>query len=83
MPTRVVHYLEEVPSRAELDWLWERLGPAMLRAEAGLEDLPKDQVLDALLQDPSRIERPIVVVGDRALVARPPEKVLDLLMERQ
>lgn len=79
----VVRYLEEVPARDQLAWLWDRLGAAMLRPEAGLEGLDKDQVVDQLLNNPALIERPIVILGDRAIVARPPEKVLELLMERQ
>ncbi|MFN8613837.1 MAG: ArsC/Spx/MgsR family protein [Vulcanimicrobiota bacterium] len=80
---RIVRYLDEVPSRSELEWLWDRLGPAMLRPEAALKNAARAEVVTALLQNPALIERPIVILGDRALVARPPEKVLDLLMERQ
>ncbi|MDP8987700.1 MAG: arsenate reductase (glutaredoxin), partial [Actinomycetota bacterium] len=36
-------------------------------------------LLEALVANPVLIERPIVVVGDRAVVARPPERLLDLL----
>jgi arsenate reductase len=36
-------------------------------------------VLAQLSADPSLIERPIAVHGDRAVVARPPERVLDVL----
>jgi arsenate reductase len=36
-------------------------------------------VLDALVAHPELLQRPIVVIGDRAVVARPPERVLDLL----
>ena len=36
-------------------------------------------VLDAILKEPILMQRPIVVCGDRAIIARPPEKVLELL----
>lgn len=84
-----VRYLEQSPDRAELEWLWKRLGPEMIRQgeaiykELNLKDASVDRVLDALLEHPILIERPIVILGDRALVARPPEKVHELIKERQ
>ncbi len=36
-------------------------------------------VLDAILKEPILMQRPIVVCGDRVIIARPPEKVLELL----
>ena len=46
---------------------------------AGLEDASRDELLDARAQHPQLIERPVVVRGDRAVVARPPERLLELL----
>jgi len=83
-----VHYLDETPDRRELEWLWQRLGTQMVRSgesiykELQLAQATPEQILDALEQHPILIERPIVIVGDRAVVARPPEKVHELLMER-
>jgi len=37
------------------------------------------QVIDVLSKHPEVMERPVVFVGDRAVIARPSEKVLDLL----
>ena len=36
-------------------------------------------MLDALAAHPRLIERPVVIRGDRAVVARPPERLLELL----
>lgn len=86
---RQVRYLEETPSREELEWLWQRLGPTMLRSgeslykELSLAQASVAEIFDAILQHPILLERPIVVMNDRAVVARPPEKVHELLMERQ
>lgn len=85
----VVSYLETPPSREELVVLLKRLGiPAeqlvrkgepVFQAEYAGRTLSEAQWLDALQAHPILMERPIVVRGDRAVIARPPEKVLELL----
>jgi arsenate reductase (glutaredoxin) len=85
----VVRYLDTAPSRAELVDVLRRLGSEDPRVitrtgearyrELGLAGADRDTVLDALAANPILIERPIVLVGDRAVVARPPERALELL----
>ncbi len=85
----IVRYLDTAPDRAELEDVLRRLGtddPLVITRtgearydELGLAGADRDTLLDALAADPILIERPIVLVGDRAVVARPPERVLDLL----
>lgn len=82
-------YVEEPLSRAELADLRERLGlPAQAWARrgeeacerAGLGATPSEPaILDAMAAHPILIERPIFVRGARAVVGRPPERVLELL----
>jgi arsenate reductase len=38
-----------------------------------------DALLEAISDHPILLERPIFVVADRAIVARPPERILELL----
>ena len=38
-----------------------------------------EQVVDLLLEHPELMERPVVIVGGRGVIARPPERLLDLL----
>ena len=85
----VVEYLQAPPDRAALERLLRLLGtddpgtivrrdePAY--AELGLDGAGRDAVLDAIAAHPELLQRPIVVVGERAVVARPPERVLELL----
>jgi arsenate reductase len=84
-----VRYLDDAPSRADLERVLALLGTddpraitrtgERLYAELGLEGADRDAVLDALAAHPVLIERPIAIRGDRAVVARPPERILELL----
>ena len=91
VPLQVIEYLTEPPSRAELATLrrklalspheWIRSGEAAFK-EAGLgPGSSENQLLDAMAAHPILIERPIVVRAERAVVGRPPERVLELLTE--
>ena len=86
----VRRYLEEPPSLAELTSAWEALGrpPAaeMMRTgekvfrELGLaRSDADDKLLAAMSENPILIERPLALKGTRAVIGRPPERLLDLL----
>lgn len=86
----VVRYLETPPSAAELHALLAKLGIGareLLRSgedeykDLGLADssLSDEQLIAAMAAHPKLIERPILVAGERAIIGRPPEKVLELL----
>ena len=84
-----VRYLDDAPTRADLERVLALLGTddprAITRtgeavyAELGLAGADRDTLLDALAAHPILIERPIAIRGDRAVVARPPDRVLELL----
>lgn len=84
-----LRYLEQTPSREELERVLRLLGTDDPRAivrekepvyeELGLADVGRDDLLDALVANPILIQRPIVIRGDRAIIARPPERVNELL----
>jgi arsenate reductase len=42
-------------------------------------DESDDDLIALMVEHPALLQRPIVEVGDRAVLARPPERVLDLL----
>ncbi|MCU1448567.1 MAG: Arsenate reductase [Acidimicrobiales bacterium] len=81
-------YLDSAPSRPELERVMGLLGiddpRQMMRTgesvykELGLASAERDELLDAMVANPMLIERPIVIRGDKAVIARPPEKLLDL-----
>jgi arsenate reductase (glutaredoxin) len=83
-----VRYLEQAPSRDDLVRVMGLLGiddpRQMMRTgeseytELGLADADPDRLLDAMVEHPILIERPIVIRGDRAVIGRPPENVLGL-----
>jgi arsenate reductase (glutaredoxin) len=86
---RVVEYLKVPPTVPELRTLMEQLGVAdprqMMRTgedlyiSLGLADQAGDALLEAIAANPILLERPIVVHDGRAVIARPPEKLLELL----
>lgn len=86
----IVRYLETPPTAATLKTLLKALGiPAreLLRnkeaeyEELGLANprLGEAELIAAMVEHPRLIERPIAVNGKRAVIGRPPEKVLELL----
>jgi len=85
-----VEYLKDPPSAAELDGVLRMLGMEprdLMRSkekeyrELSLKDesLSRDQLIAAMVEHPRLIERPVAISGDRAVLGRPTETVLELL----
>jgi arsenate reductase len=85
----IVEYLDQPPTvqalrilMAQLDITDPRL---MMRTgeevytSLGLADRSGDDLLEAMATHPILLERPIVVYRDRAVIARPPERLWELL----
>jgi|SRR5678816_1214206 len=86
----VIEYLTAPPSRDELKRLYERAGISPrdgLRAkeplaeELGLNrpEVSEDEILDAMMEHPVLINRPLVVTDKGARLCRPQEVVRDIL----
>lgn len=86
----VVQYLDTPPDAGTLIYIMDLLGleprQLMRTGEAAYRDnnladqsLTRNQLVQAMIDNPVLIERPIVVAGNRARIGRPPEKVLEIL----
>lgn len=88
----VIRYLDTPPDPATLKDLLKQLGISarqlLRRGEAeykdlGLDnpDLSEEQLIDAMSRHPKLIERPIIVKDGKAIIARPPERVHEILSQ--
>ncbi len=88
----IIRYLDAPPSAEVLASILQMLGISprelLRKGEAeyktlGLADaaLTDELIIAAMVTTPRLIERPIVVRGNRAVLGRPPENVLDLLRD--
>lgn len=86
----IIEYLRTPPDAKTLKSVLQQLGISardLLRTGEdeykmlGLDDtsLSEDAIIHFMLEHPKLIERPIVVAGNKAVIGRPPEKVLQLL----
>lgn len=88
--TTVVEYLNTPPDRSELNEILELLNieprELMRKHETPYKDnnldnpdLSREQLIQAMIDSPILIERPIIINGNKATIGRPPEKVLEIL----
>lgn len=85
----IVEYLVKIPTEKELRILLDKLGmqaseivrksEAIFKEEFKGKTLTNDEWIKAMVKYPKLIERPIVVKGDKAILGRPPENVLQLI----
>ena len=88
--TTVIEYLSTPPNTTELNEVLNLLGlnprELMRKHEAPYKenkldnpDLSREQLIQAMIDNPILIERPIIINGNKATIGRPPERVLDIL----
>ena len=86
----VIEYLKTPPDSAELGEILDMLGfeprDLMRKHETPYKenkldnpDLSRQRLIQAMIDNPVLIERPIIINGNKAVIGRPPEKVLDIL----
>jgi arsenate reductase len=86
---KIINYLVDVPNKKDLKSLLNQLGLKPLDLIRKNETIWKDnyrdqnlsssQIIDAMIKYPKLIERPIVVINDKAVIGRPVELILELI----
>ena len=88
--TSVIEYLKTPPNSDELTEILDLLSieprELMRKHEVPYKEnnldnpeLTRDQLIQAMIDHPILIERPIIINGKKATIGRPPEKVFDIL----
>lgn len=85
----IVNYLENVPAKKELKKIIDLLGispielvrknEAIWKAQFKNKDLTDDEILNAMINNPKLIERPIVINGNKATIGRPSSNILEVI----
>lgn len=86
---KVVKYLETPPSEKEIKEVLHkagikahdliRTGETIYKEKYKGKNLSETEWIKAMAENPILIERPVVINGDKAIVARPPERVAEIL----
>lgn len=85
----VVKYLETPPTKQELKDVLKMLGITareLMRTKEAIykelnlkEETNEDKLIDAMVENPKLIERPIVIKDGKAAIGRPIEKIIEIL----
>lgn len=85
----IIKYLENVPSEIELKQIIKLLGikpidlvrknEAIWKSDYRDKDLNDGEIITAMIKHPKLIERPIVINNNKAVIGRPPEKLLKII----
>jgi len=85
----VVYYLETPPNKSELKEIIQKLsikplelirkGEKVFTENYKGKILTDEEWIDAMVAHPILIERPIIISGDQAVIARPIEKIKEIL----
>ena len=88
-PFEIIQYLKEVPSLDELKSIIDLLGITPMELVRKNEviwkenykgkDLSDMEIIQAMIDNPKLIERPIVINNGQAVVGRPPEKIQQII----
>lgn len=85
----IIKYLENHPSKKELKEIIKKLhieplqlvrqNETIWKEEFKNKALSDDEIIDAMIQHPILIERPIVINGNKAIIGRPPIEITTII----
>jgi arsenate reductase len=85
----IVEYLNDIPTAEDLETILMKLnlkptdilrkGEAVYKEKFKNSNFNDDEWIKIMIEYPKLIERPIVVKGNKAILGRPPQNVLDLI----
>ncbi len=86
----IIEYLDEPPTRQELKKIIGMLNisardllrttePIYQDAQLDADSLTEDEIIEKICKFPALLQRPIVVSGNKAVIGRPPIKVLEII----
>lgn len=85
----VVKYLDDIPTKEELSTIIDQLGISpidLVRKNEVIwkenykgKELSDTAIIEAMIANPKLIERPIVINNGKAVIGRPPEKILEII----
>jgi len=88
-PFQVIKYLDKNPTEAELKVIIEKLQLApidLVRKKESVwieqfkgKNLSDAEIIQAMVSNPILIERPIIIKDSKAIIGRPPQKIIDFI----
>ncbi len=85
----IVKYLNDIPTKKELTEIIGKLGIKpidLVRVKEQIwkdnfkgKDLSDTEIIQVMIENPRLIERPIIINGNKAIIGRPTEKILDII----
>lgn len=85
----IIEYLKKPISETELKGIIKKLNiepidlvrknEAIWKENYKGKDMSKEQIIEAMMKYPKLIERPIFINGNKAVIGRPPEKIISIL----
>ena len=85
----IIKYLDAIPTKIELEKIIEQLGikpidlvrknEAIWKTDYKGKELSDLEIVNAMIENPKLIERPIVINNNKAVIGRPLEKIFNII----